>query len=196
MDYSKATDEQLKTIIEWDNDIPTHFLKELYEEVMNRRIYDDRIKRWIYKYFRYPRKAEEQTGVSVEDLLWICYEAGHESLKDYKPNQPFMVYWYSIFLNRLIGMIRKHTAQKRTGDVCSLEGMNEWTVPGGNHTEPIALNRVYIESIMNQLTDKEKEIVIKRYQGYTFKEIAAIQGMSVGCIQKRITLYRKRIKGA
>ena len=196
MDYSKATDDQLKTIIEWDEAVPTHLLKEVYLEAMSRQIYKNRIYHWILKYFRYQERAEQQTGLSIEDLFWICYETGHEYLKDWKPNKPFIFFWYSVFINKTIMIVRKHTAQKRTGDVCSLEGMEEWKVPGGNNTEPIAINRVYIESILNQLTDKEKEIVIKRYQGYTFKEIAEIQGMSKGCIQKRIELYRKRIKGA
>ena len=163
---------------------------------MNRRLFDYKIKNWIYNYFHFAKKAEKQTGMTTQDLLWICYEIGYEYIKSYKPEKPFVYYWNTIFINRVTHIVRGHTAQKRTGDVCSLEGMNEWTIPGGNNTEPIAISRVYIESVMNQLTDKEKEIVIKRYQGYTFKEIAAIQGMSVGCIQKRIFLYRKRLKGA
>ena len=196
MDFTKATDEQIKSMIEEDVGVPTPLLKQVYEEAMKRQVFHKKIEYFIIKFFKNAPTAEWKTGLSIEELIWICYEIGYEFIDRYKPNKPFGALWHSVMVRKIKDIARDYNAQKRTGDVCSLDDMNEWRIPGGNHTEPIALQRVYIDTLMNQLTDTEKEIVIMRYQGYYMHEIGKKQGVSGSGIQKRIELYQKRLKGA
>ena len=196
MDFTKATDQQIKTIIEGDVGVPTPLLKQAFEEAMTRKLFDGKIKAHIITFFKNERNAEFLTGMFVEDLIWICYELGFEYMDNYKPVKPFGGFWYTVIVRRLRDITRDNNAQKRTGEVYSLEDTHEWNLPGYTHTESTALRRVYIDSLMNQLTDTEKEIVIMRYQGYYLREIGEKQGMSRGGIQKRIELYLKRLKGA
>ena len=196
MDYSKATDEQIKVIIEWDTGIPTLLLKDVFEEAMRRKLFHKKITYFIYKQFKTTANTEKQTGLTIEDLIWICYEKGYENIDRFTPTKPFGAYWHTLITREIQTIARDRNAKKRSGNVCFLEDIDEWKIPGGNHTEPIAINRVYIESIMNQLTDIEKEIVIKRYEGYLYSEIGEMQGITkVGVIQ-RVKKYLERIKGA
>lgn len=197
MDYTRATDEQLINIIEWDIGIPTPLLKEVYEEVVKRRILDQTVFRWINSRYKSKVYAESLTGLALEDLLWIGYEVGYEIItNDYKPTHPFIGYWCKSYLYTLRNISATHKAEKRQAEVCSLEDIYEWKMPRGNHTERIALNRIYIESLMNQLSDTEKNMILKRYQGYSFKEIGEMYGLTQECTRKRIVRFQKRLKGA
>lgn len=196
MDYSKATDEQIKVIFDWEDGVSSRLLKGLYEEALNRRLFDSKILFWINNYFGSSHRAEQQTKLDIEDLLWIGYELGYEHIDRYKPIKPFARYWYTAFNSQMGTLIRRTNAQKRTADICPLDEAIEWTVPDSHNTELTAINRVYIESIMSQLRDTEKEIVMRRYEGYTYPEIAKMQGVSKGEMRKRVMLYQKRIKGA
>ena len=196
MDYTKATDNQLKNIIEQDIGVPAHLLKGVYEEAMNRNLFRPKIVHLIIQRFGSAEKTERSTGLAVEDLLWICYERGYELIGRYELNKPFSSLWNTVMINEILLAAQKHNALKRTANVYSLEDTHEWAIPGGNHTEPIALARIQIEHLMSQLTETEKEIVIKRYQGYSLREIGKMQGISLGGVYKRIMLYKKRLKGA
>lgn len=195
MDYSKATNEQLKVILDWEEGVSSHLIRKLYEEVLDRRLMDSKITHWIYRYFGTKRRAEEQTRLTVEDLLWIGYELGHECIDRYKPIKPFTHFWYTVFTYKIRDIARDNKAQMRTAEIQPLDDMVEWSIPDSHDTEKTAINRVIIENIMNQLRDTEKEIVIKRYEGYTYPEIARMQGVSNGGMQKRVTLYKKRLQG-
>ena len=196
MNFTKATDEQIKTIIEWDIGVPTPLLKEAYEETVRRRVLDKKVCHWIIKYFKTKTNAERKTGLPLEDLLWISYQLGFECMGNYNPTHPFAAYWYTIITRKLTNIARMNTAQKRHGEVYLLEDMHEWTIPGVTHVEPTVLNKIFFENVMSQLTQKEKEIVIKRYQGYKNQEIADMQGISKQGMHKRIKVYQKRLKGA
>ena len=190
MDFTKATDQQIKTIIEGDVGVPTPLLKQAYEEAMNRDLYSPKIVHYIIQRFGSKEKTERSTGLAVDDLLWMCYERGYEMIGRYEFKKPFSYFWNTVMINEMLLAVQKHSALKSTADVYSLEETYEWAIPGGNHTEPIALARIQIDHLMSQLTETEKEIVIKRYQGYTLREIGEMQGVSLGGVYKRIELYK------
>lgn len=198
MNFTKATDKQLKTIIEWDIGVPTHLLKEVYEEIMGRRILDNKIYTWIFSFFKSKANAETKTGMATEDLLWICYELGYEILDNYKPDLPFIAYWYRGAIRKIKDIARNNTRLKRScNKTFSWDDMEDWKLPAGNNnTETTAINRVYIESLMSRLREVEKEIVIMRYLGYANREIGARQGVSRQEIENRMKRFRKRLKGA
>ena len=196
MNFTKATDEQIKTIIEGDVGVPTPLLKQAYEEAVRRRTLDKQVCNWIIKFFKTKTNAERKTGLPIEDLLWISYDIGFGNMRNYKPTHPFAAFWYRAIIRKMMTIAKKNTAQKRTGEVYSLEDTNDWKIPGFTHVEQTVLNKIYIENLLNQLTETEKEIVVKLYQGYLHREIAQMQGISKHGLYKRIRVYQKRLQGA
>lgn len=197
MNISKATKEQIKNILEWDHMVPTPLLCEVYEESVKKEVHKRFVVSCILNLFGSPERAERLTKMNLNELKWFCYERGFEAVKKFTPgNRPFIALW-SIYIRRhLKDLARDLSAQKRSAEIISLEQAGDWSLPPTAHnTEKTALNRVYIESLLNHLTDTEKEIAFKRYEGYTLNEIADMQGITKSGIQRRIQLYVKRIKG-
>ena len=196
MDFTKATDEQIKNIIEEDVGIPTPLLKEVYEEAMKRNLFHSKIIYTIIKKFGTKENTERTTGLTIDDLVWIAYERGYEIIGRYKLTVPFAALWHTTIVNELSVIITRANAQKRKGNVYSMEDTYEWKSVGGYNTEPIAINRIRIEKIMDKLTETEKEIVLKRYQGYTMREIGEMLGVTKNGIMKRIILFQNRLRRA
>lgn len=197
MNLTKATKVQLKNILEWDHLVPSPLLREVYEESVKREVHKRFVVSCILNLFGSPERAERLTKMTLNELKWFCYERGFEAVKKFTPgNRPFIALW-SIYIRRYLkDLARDLSAQKRSAEIISLEQAGDWFLPPAAHnTEKTALNRVYIESLLNHLTDTEKEIAIKRYEGYTLDEIADAQGITKSGIQRRIQLYVKRIKG-
>lgn len=198
MKLSKATKVQLKNILEWDHMVPAPLLWEVYEESVKREVHKRFVVSCILNLFGSPDRAERMTKMNLNELKWFCYEKGFEAIKKFSPGKrPFIALW-SIFIRRALrDLARDLSAQKRTAEIISFDEAGDWSLPPASHnTEKTALNRVYIESLLNHLTETEKEIALKRYEGYTLNEIADMQGITRSGIQRRIQLYVKRIKGA
>lgn len=195
MNFSNATNEQLKNIIEWDEGCIGTLLYPIYEECVKRDLYDAFITGFLIKLFLSVQRAEKLTKMNYDELKWFSYEQGFEAMKKFKPgNRPFIALWSNVIKRGLIELVRKQNAQKRTAEIFNIDEM-VLNIPMAHHdTEKTAINRVYIDSILNNLRPKEKEIVLARYQGYTLKEIGRMQGVSRSGIQKRINLYLKRLK--
>lgn len=191
----ELTKEQLKHIIEHDHQAPPGTLSAAYEESVRRETYKHFVIGCILKYFRTTERAERLTKMTTDELKWLCYEKGFEALKVYKPgNRPFIALW-SVYIKRgLRDAHRTHQAQKRTAELVEYEGVRDWVLPSPDHTEKTVLDRLHIQEIFNQLRDHEKEIVLKRYEGFTMHEIAEMQGVTKPGMQKRIHLITKRLR--
>lgn len=196
MNITLASINQIKIIIEHDSDCPTNLLYQIYEESVKRDMYQTFILGCILKYFRTTMRAERLTKITVDELKWLCYEKGFEALEVFNPgNRPFIAVW-SHFIKRAFHEVKRtNEAKKRTAELIDIDDMII-EVSDGRNTEKTAISRLYINSLFELMTDAEKQIAIKRYQGYTLDEIAAIQGVSKSGIQKRISTYVGRLKEA
>ncbi len=196
MNLSDATNDQLKNIIEWDNNCPALLLYKVYEESVKREVHKGFVLGCITKFFRSFKNAENLTKMTIEELKWFCYEKGFEALKLFKPgNRPFIALWSRFIIQNIRVIARDQQAQKRTVELVEIDHVGDWILPPANHnTETTALNRIYIESLLNRMTETEKQIAIKRYEGFTLDEIAKLQGVTKSGIQKRIKLYVKRLR--
>lgn len=196
MNLSNSSNKQLKNIIEWDNHCPTILLYQVYEESVKRDLYRYFIVGCIIKFFRTSENAERMTKLTSDELKWLCYEKGFEALKIFKPgNRPFIALWSRFIKYTFRDLARDQKAQKRTAEIIDIDDVGDWILPQASHnTERTALNRIYIQSLMDQLSDTEKEIATKRYVGYTLDEIAEIQGITKSGIQQRIRTYVKRLQ--
>lgn len=198
MNLSKATNQQLKNIIEWDNQCPVILLSRIFEEAVNREVHKHFIIGCIIKFFGSKHKAEKSTKLTMDELKWLCYEKGFEALKVFQPgNRPFIALWSDFMRKALREEARTHKAQKRTAEIICIDKVGDWILPASHYnTEKTAMNRIHIESILNKMHPSEIEIALKRYEGYTLDEIGHMQGITKSGIQRRIQSYLKRIKGA
>ncbi|MEH7392592.1 hypothetical protein [Bacillus sp. JJ1474] len=196
MNLTKASNQQLKNIIEWDEHCPTLLLYQIYEEAIKRDLYKYFIGGCLIKYFGTIQKAEIATKLSDDELKWYCYQKGFEALEKFEPGiLPFTGLWGKYIKFAIRDLARDHRAQKRSAEIVDIDHVGHWVLPPANHnTEKTALNRIHIESLMDRLRDYEKEIVLKRFEGYTLLEIANMQGVTKTGIQRRIQLYVKRLK--
>jgi RNA polymerase sigma factor (sigma-70 family) len=198
MNVFKANNQQLKNIIEWDNDCPAPVLFKIYDEAVKRDIYKHFVIGCIIKFFRSTVRAERLTKMTIDELKWFCYEKGFEALDKFTPgNRPFIALWGFVIKYGIRDIVRNHNAQKRSAEISQIDDIGDWILPQSHHnTEMTAINRVYINSLLKKLTKTEKEIVFMRYEGYTLDEVAFQQNVSRGGIQKRIQLYLKKLKEA
>nr|WP_259549235.1 hypothetical protein [Heyndrickxia oleronia] len=195
MNLSKASDSQLKNILEWDEGCSNVLLYPIYEECVKRDLYNSFIIGFLIKLYGSTKKAEQLTRLSVDEIKWLSYEQGFKILKVFKPgNRPFIAAWSHVIKYKIHEIIRKQYAKKRTGEEINIDEM-VIGIPSSNHdTEKTAINRVYIEFLFQNLRPFEKEIVLARYQGFTLDEIGAMQGVTTPGIQKRIKTYVKRLR--
>lgn len=195
MNLSKASNSQLQNILEWDEGCSNVLLYPIYEECVKRDSYNSFIIGFLIKLYGSTKKAEQLTRLSVDEIKWLSYEQGFKILKVFKPgNRPFIAAWSHVIKYKIQEIIRKQYAKKRTGEEINIDEM-VIGIPSSNHdTEKIAINRVYIEFLFQNLRPFEKEIVLARYQGFTLDEIGAMQGVTTPGIQKRIKTYVKRLR--
>jgi RNA polymerase sigma factor (sigma-70 family) len=198
MNVFKANNQQLKNIIEWDNDCPAPVLYQIYDEAVKRDIYKHFVIGCIIKFFRSTVRAERLTKMTIDELKWFCYEKGFEALDKFTPgNRPFIALWGFVIKYGIRDIARNHNAQKRSAEISQIDDIGDWILPQSHHnTEMTAINRVYINSLLTKLTRTEIEIVFMRYEGYTLDEVAFQQNITKSGIQKRIQLYLKKLKEA
>ncbi len=191
-----ATNEQLKTIIDWDSDCSIPLLYQVFEECVKRDLYKSMLKGYIINFFKSEKNAEKLTRMTMDELKWIAYEQGFVALKKFTPgNRSLLALWVVIVKRKLREIARDNQAQKRSAELVDIDEQFGGVPHPHYNTEQTALNRIRIESIMSELNDTEKEIVLLRYQGYTLLEIGNKQGVTVSGIQKRIKMYLKKIAG-
>jgi RNA polymerase sigma factor (sigma-70 family) len=196
MNVSKASKQELKNIIEWDSHCPTILLYQIFEEAVTRDLYKYFIVGCIIKYFKSTDTAERLMKMNADEIKWLCYEKGFEALEKFKAgNRPFIALWSRYIKYSLKDHTRDMQAQKRTADLIDIDHVGDWILPTSHlNTEKTALNRIYIASLLDKLSETEKEIALKRFEGYTLVEIAKMQGISKGGVQRRIETYVKRLK--
>lgn len=197
MKVNSATKQQLKNIIEWDNHCPVTLLSRIFEEAVNREVHKPFVIRCIIKFFGSKEKAEKSTKMTMDELKWLCYEKGFEALKIFNPgNRPFIALWSDFVRKALSEEARTHKAQKRTAEIISIDKVGDWILPHSHYnTEKTVINRIEIQHLLSQMKDTEKQIALKRYEGYTLEEIAAVQGITRSGIQRRIKTYLKKLRG-
>lgn len=196
MDYTKATKQQLKNILEWDENIPAPLLPGVYEEAVRRDIFKAYLSGIIFRVFGTSENAEKSTRMTMDELRWAMYEKGFETVKAFKPgDKPFVRVWAFFSKRLLIGIFREQNAQKRTAEIIDIDSVGEWVLPSSwRNTEKAALDRIYVKTLIGHMTETEKEIFLKRAEGYTQKEIGQIQGISRTGVQKKINFFIDKVK--
>ena len=198
MDFTKATNKQLKVIIEHDGEVPASLLHQILEEVIRRDLYQNYIGQILIRRYGTLQQAEQLMRLTFDEIKYLCYEQAFETLRFYKPGKNnFLSFWSSFIANTIKTEIRKYTMQKRSADTQSIDDENVHVqIVNDHNTERKVINRMMIESLFKRMSEKEQFIVMKLAEGYSYIEISKMCGYGRNYANNIHYKMIKRLKGA
>lgn len=195
IDWAKATDEQLWTIISDDWYIPKKHLESLVTEALNRNLFDTLIKHLINKYFE---RWTNERRYNFYDLFQIGYIGVITALKRYQEGKgSFKTFSYLCIKSEFCHHIANVKSKKRKlyEDMVSLnvERMNDseesfidFLVDTTQNPERITVEKLTWKENLSKLSDLEREILILFSQGYSMNEISKAKGYSGAAFISRL----------
>ncbi len=133
---------------------------------------------------------------SVEDLTQEVFYRVYKSIDRYQPDAQFTTWLYRIATNLCITHLKKNKRVESLEEI--VDGKGE--ISDHDYEYSRADNNVYrkqikkeINGALKELNEKERvAIILCKYEGFSYNEIAEILGCSVGAVKTHI--YRGRIK--
>lgn len=197
MDYIKATDDQLKVIVESDGECPSSLLYPVLEEVVRRDLY----KNYMFSIMGGKERIfhlESETKQTIDELKNLLYLKAFDALKYYKPGKnSFLSFWTRFMKTALRDEVRHFQLQCRKGNEIDVDNEDVYIqLVSDNNTERKVINRMMIADLFELITDEERYIVTKRYEGYTYGEIEKVLGYGRNYAKTKHKRMVKRLKGA
>ena len=181
--FSKATDEQLECIVRFDSDIPTSLLGRVVEEMLNRNLFDRVINSCIQSVVNVER-MKNIYKLDIEDFMQIGRMEIFRAVDRFETDRgmTFSSFIFMVVKHEFGKFITILTAKKR--DLCNefsyhteigeTELIDFFTA--NTNVEKYVINKLMIEQGMERITDRQKEIVMMKLEGYTDIEIGEILG--------------------
>ncbi|RNC85749.1 MAG: RNA polymerase sigma factor [Balneola sp.] len=150
----------------------------------------ERYNRPLYSFF-YRKTFEPQLS---EDLVQSVFERMLKYRTTYSGSGAFTTWMFSIARNAHIDHFRKE--KRRQEDEILDEERIEGEAPDGYHElDERNRRKLLLEKALEQLDDEKKEVVIlSRYEGLRYHEIAEIQGVSESAVKVRMFRAMKELK--
>lgn len=128
----------------------------------------------------------------IDDISQDVLISVHKSLATYSPDMPFHPWLRSIIQFRKTDFLRKHYKSKQGKE--SVQHNVE--IFGQDVTNPVAAGELKdIENALDELTDKQKEIIEKiKIQGYSTKEVAKEMGMTDSAVKVSVHRALNKLK--
>jgi RNA polymerase sigma factor (sigma-70 family) len=180
MDYSLATDKQLKTIVQSDKDCPSSLLREVAIEMIKRELWKGYILYAAKQVFFDVKPTILYTlQMSIEEFIHI----GHiEILKIVEKFQPgkisFKSYVILCFATYCKNLKRTAEAVKRkanlyTEEVSTLDPkLQDRIFRSPVNVEKYVIDKITLEDCLSQLNEIERKALYLEAMGYTQYEIA------------------------
>lgn len=150
----------------------------------------ERYHQMLYKFFyRMCRKAD-----TSEDLVQIVFERMLKYRYTYSGNGTFTTWMFSIARNAHIDHYRK---EKKMSSSVEFDENRQMTNQSGEQVlDRIEDMKQLLERALDQLDEDKKEIILlSRYEGLNYKEIAEIMDSTEGAIKVRMFRALKELKG-
>lgn len=204
MDWTKATDEQLKNIISNDKDCPTHLLSGVVTEMLNRNLLDRLAYRVIIKRFRRIEIAINVLKTTEEDLMQFCRMKIFESVNKYKQGLSCFLYLaFRYLISELRGLEVKAKAEKRKIYDSLLSSDAEMEsgeffinfFPSNMNVEREVIRKISLEEKLGPLSEQEKRTLLLYVKGYCMEEIAEIEHISKSGVSRRMKKITQKISG-
>jgi len=195
MDYSKATNEQLWTIMRSDAECPLHLLEGVFQEALKRDMILHFILSVIKKRYTTSEKAQEYLKLSHEDVIQEGYIGATTAIQEHIPGKGTFTNLLFIKISQVYGKIaERNMMQKRNGETCSYQ---DWLDGAGNtfefylldqrtNVEKQVVTKVCVEQMLELVSKKQKEVLLQFIQGYTYEEIAKQLNTKKSTVSERI----------
>src|SRR5690242_12673513 len=144
----------------------------------------ERYHRSLFRYFVSMSGHREQAEDLVQDVFFrmLRYRAS------YDPNQSFTAWMYQIARNASVDQ-----AQKRRGEVVGIEEFNDRrpepvsASPGPEESAARVQDLALLKRALERLPAEKREIlVLSRFQGMKYEDIAAVLGCEPGTVKVRV----------
>ena len=137
----------------------------------------------LYRYVFYRTHSIELTKDLLQDVftrLWV-------NRKKFDPTKSLKSYIYSITSNLVIDYYRKRSSR--------IKYKNEIFFTKITNSENSAEDKISIQHAVSELDTKLKDVfILNRYEGFTYKEIADILGISIKTVEKRMSRALKHLR--
>lgn len=185
MNWTIATNQQLKSIIEQDGECSPHLLYGALEEVVRRDLYNNYIVRLINRRYKAIKYLEYLTKLTFDEIKLLSYEQMFEALKFYKPGKcPFIQFWPNFIHTAFNYETRKYRTKMRTAEFVYMDETPIQIVDDHN-LERKVVNRVYLEQLLSVLTSEDRMIFLQYNNDSTFAEIGKQIGRSREHVRKK-----------
>ncbi len=181
MDWGKATNEQLWTIISEDWHVPQKHIEGIVTEGLKRNLFDYLIKHLINKMFG---RWSNERRYNFDDLYQIGYIGVVEAMKHYQAGKGSFKTWSYLKIKTEFGHhLNKLNSEKRKvyDSICSLNVQrhdeNEETfldslIDVRLDPEMVIVKKLFWEEQFEKVTDLEEQILLMFAEGYSMNEIA------------------------
>lgn len=137
--------------------------------------YADRVYRFIVKNLRHEQDARDIVQASFEKMWLNRADIDNAKCKSYL---------FTVAYNQMIDFLRK---TKR------VHLQNAFREEAKVHDNPMYNTRKILDEALNRLNETQRSLVLlKDFEGYSYKEIAHITGLSEG--QVKVYLHRARVQ--
>jgi RNA polymerase sigma factor (sigma-70 family) len=195
MDYTKATKNQLWTILKSDSDCSLPLLEGAFTEALQRGL----LKQFIISVMKKKRlhldKPKHLLGMSHEDFIQLGYEAGFIALKKFKPGKAaFLSFMYLCVSQAYDQQFQRIETGKRKGEEVSYnktisdENTMEYyyLVDHQTNVEKTVINKIRLEEKINLLNPTQRETFLMYFSGYSYSEIAEKTNVKKTAIRERM----------
>ena len=186
IDFTKATVQQLWTIISDDWYIPKNMLHDLVEEALRRNLFDYLIKHLINKMFN---RWGNERRYNFYDLYSIGYVGITIALKNYQEGKgAFKTFAYmniksefNHHIEKINSSKRKHYNNSVSLDIEKHDDNEESFVNSlidyEQDPERAVIKKIFWDENLNKLSEREKHVLIYFANGYSMNEISRMYGL-------------------
>lgn len=180
MNTHLATDEQLFAVIKEDKECPSHLLRGIVHEALDRGLFNAIIT-WVFKDLtKNPKKVKQRWKMENADILSVGHCGVLAALKKWKPgNSSFKAFAFMNIRTEFVRLLERESAEKRQTDKVTFS--YETKLSSGDayftllsektNVEEIVLKKLEYEEKTKPLTDKETKVIHLFLEGYSFGEI-------------------------
>jgi RNA polymerase sigma factor (sigma-70 family) len=199
MDYTKATDEQLLTIIKSDMDCSHSLMSGAVHEALSRGIFNKLIYHIFDSMFKDWRKVVSAWNIENKDILSIGYCGVLLSVKRWKPGKAsFNTFVFMNIKSEFTRMLDRENTKGRqiykvteSYDKQTADGINlKDIMKSSNNVEREVLRKIELETALNKLTEAEKEVITYFLEGYSLND------MAVNVYHKSVSVVYRKYKNA
>jgi RNA polymerase sigma factor (sigma-70 family) len=182
MDYTLATNQQLKTIMSYDIYCPPYLIKKVVAEMMDRQILNDFIMYHAKKMFGIVKTKQIKLGLEDSDIIQLGLIGIWKALDKYEVGKSSFSTFSTYHMRaEWQNYLRKFNAIKRTmdregtsmetvidGDVGTLEEV----IPSSVNVEKTVLMKIHFENQLSTLSPLQRTAILGNLRGYQNKEVA------------------------